>query len=102
VDCTPLEPPDEHLRKLMEYAQSDQFGFMTGGKELLFKQYLMYVQQLVQQMLQQQQIMQAAQQFSQMMGQGGGKGPGAPTQNAPDTSMQTEMGTSSELAGAEK
>lgn len=101
IDTQPLEPPDEHFRKLMEFMQSDQFGMLTGQQPQLFQQYMAYVQGLVQQMIQQQQIMQAAQQFTQMLGSGNeGKGAGAPTQNAPDTSMQTEMGDSSELAGA--
>ena len=101
IDTSPLEPPDEHFKKLMDFQQSDQFGLLTGGQPQLFMQYLMYIQQVVQQMLQQEQLMQAASQFSQMMGQGGGgNGAGAPTQNAPDTSMQTETGSSDELAGA--
>jgi len=97
IDTAPLEPLEQHVQRLQEFAQSDQFGLLYGGKELLFREYMNHINQLAQQQAQQQQMMQAAQQFQQSMGpQGQGGTP--TTMQAPP--MQTETGTADELAGA--
>lgn len=99
TDRAPLEPVEQHLQGLMKFMQSDEFGYLQGGKELLFQQYLMYIQGLLRQQMQQQMLAQSAAQFTQMLGQGqDGGSKGGDVGQVPD--MQTEMGTQDELAGA--
>lgn len=100
TDTHPLEPAQDHMAALIDFMNSDQFGLLLGGKELLFREYIQHVQKIVAAEQQAQQMQQAAAQFSQAMGGGAEGKPGAPTQNAPDTSMQPEMGSADELAGA--
>lgn len=100
TDTQPEEPIEEHFQKLVKYFQSDEFGYMHGGKELLFKQYIQHVQQLLQEQMQQQQLMQHAQQFNTMLGQQAGGGTGGQQGTGEVPPMQPEMGTQQELAGA--
>jgi len=97
IDTQPLEPLEQHVQRLQEFAQSDEFGLLYGGRELLFREYMNHINQLVQSQQQQQMQMQAAQQFGQQMGQGGQGGTPTTVQAPP---MQTEQGTADELAGA--
>lgn len=97
TDTRPYEPAQEHLQKLMQFAQGPEFGMLYGGRELLFKQYLMHVQQLIQQEMQQQQLQQATQQMQMSLGAGGGGGKNTPPGTIPPPS---EPGSADELAGA--
>ena len=69
----PLEAPQEHLMKLAQFMQSDNFGFMNVTQAQILKQWMLQVQQM---MLQQQMMMQAMGQFAGE-GKPGGGGNGA-------------------------
>lgn len=69
----PLEPVQEHLKKLLDFQQSENFGLLDQAGVQLFSAYLRQVMVLAQQDVQQQQLLQAAAQFQ---GQGGGNGGG--------------------------
>ncbi len=75
----PAEGALAHLQILVEFSESDQFGFVDTEEEMaIFKQYLAEVQQKAE--AEQQQLSQAAAQFGQQdQGQ-----PGAPTTNPAD------------------
>jgi hypothetical protein len=85
-ECRPAEAsPMDHLKKLMDFASSDEFGFLTQPQVTIFKAYLVQLKQHMQADAQQQAMMAAAQQFQQ--GQQGGGVPG-PQGSAPiDTSQ---------------
>ncbi len=74
----PLEPGVEHLRKLMEFTQSPQFGFLDMHQVGILKAYMQQVQQFVMIQMQQQQAMAAAAGSNPdgAPGQEGGDGPG--------------------------
>lgn len=69
----PSEAPQEHLQKIMEFAQSDNFGLLSATQVQIFKGYLVLVRQQIERAMQQQQMMAAAQQF-----QDGSQQPGTP------------------------
>jgi len=64
----PLEPVDQHLQKLMDFQQSDDFGYVSG-KEQVWATYIQKIQGLLQEQQQQQQMAQAAGQFQSGQGQ---------------------------------
>lgn len=97
-EYAPFEDPQEHYAKLMKYAQSDEFGFMVGGKELLFREYMQMALNGVRQAMQQQQMLQAAQAFSTAIGQQGGGGGQSSGGEAPP--MQTNQPIMEEISGA--
>ena len=82
-DGVPAEPggAQEHLFKLIEFSQSDQFGLLTPVQVDIFQTYLTEVQERAVQEARQQQLLQAAQEFGQAA-QGGGQ-PGRPAQSPP-------------------
>lgn len=98
-EVAPLEDPQEHMEKLQKFMQSDEFGYLSAGGAILFKNYLMGLQQLIQATQQQQQMMQAAQQFSQQMKQQSQVKGGPPTTGQVPP-MQTQQATQSEINGA--
>ena len=70
----PLEPPEEHLQKLIDYQQSLIYANFDPSQLAAFQQWIMSVKMLMMQQQQQQMMMQAA---AQTMGGGqGGQGPG--------------------------
>lgn len=72
----PLEPAQEHLAKLQEFAQSDEFGLFDKQQIDIFKIYMQQIAMAVQMELRQQKMMAAADQFAQESGRGGGQGGG--------------------------
>ena len=97
----PVEPAQEHMQKLMQFMQSDNFGFLDTQGQLLFRQWLQLIQQQVRAEMQQAQQMQAAAQLSQSIGQGGGGDSGVMSlMQAPE--IQQQQGTDREARGAEK
>jgi len=94
-----LEPVEEHFQKLMEYFQSDNFGYMSDGREFMFHQYLKNVQQKVVEVQKQQMMMEAVSQFQQTIGGQGGGG-GRPPKPGSPPEPQAEPGSADELAGA--
>ena len=99
-EIAPLEGAQQQLAKLQAFMQSDQIGLLTPPQVILLRNYLQGLVEAVRMEMQQQQLMAAAQQFSDSMGKGG-EGGGTPEMGSPPD-MQTEQGTSQELAGAEK
>jgi hypothetical protein len=95
-------PTQEALQQLMQFAQSDAFGFLTGGKELLFKAYLQQVMERARMEMQQQMMLQSAAQFSQMMGQQGGGEGGRPPEMGQAPEMQTQSPSMDEMMGADR
>jgi len=81
--CRPAEAsPDEHLEKLMDWAATDDFGYLTPVQVNIFKAYLILTQGRIQRAAQQQARLAAAQQFQQ-----GKPGTGVPgPQGSPDMS----------------
>lgn len=71
----PAEDPQEHLMKIMDFANSPQFGHLTTTQVEIFKGYLVQLRQHIQAAMQKQQMMAAAQQFQQGAGQPGTPGP---------------------------
>lgn len=102
-EVAPLEPPQEHLAKLQEEIQSDNFGLWEGNHTALLRVYLQRLMTHIQQEQQQQQLMQSAQQFQQTMAQQARGGPGRPpTQGKEAPPIQTQQPTQAEQAGAER
>lgn len=85
----PAEPGGigDHLQKLMDFMQSDNFGLLTADQVAIFRTYIQHLGLLAQQQAQQQQLQANAAQFQQGRAGGGGQ-PGAPPTNpqAPPTS----------------
>ncbi len=71
----PLEPAEEHLRKLIEFTQLPQFGFLDLHQVGIFQAYLQQVQNFIMVQMQQQQAMAAAAK-SNPDGAPGQEGPG--------------------------
>ncbi len=92
----PEEPPDQHLKKLMAFMQSDQFGFLDQGKVGIFQAWMMQVQQFAQLMMQQQALMANA---TKMSGNDAGaeEGPGG----VPSTMKAPGMGDNPMVNGGE-
>lgn len=98
----PLEPIEEHLNKLLEFQDSDNFGLLTDMGVAAFSGYIQLVQMFMMMQQQQQAMVQAAGSFPG--GGGGAEGGGQPgatpsLQNAPvqgnellDESMPTSGG----------
>ena len=98
MGSAPLEPPQEHLQKLQQYAASPEIGFLDGAKMVLFQQWLQFVTGLVRQQAMSQMLMQAAGQLSAgLQNQGQGQGV-LSAMEPPET--QTEAPTVSEIAGS--
>ena len=97
----PLEPVDQHLQKLMDFQQSDDFGYVSG-KEQVWATYIQKIQGLLQEQQQQQQMAQAAGQFQQGQGQGAdGAAPGrAPAGAADNPPVQSGELLDESLPGA--
>lgn len=78
-DGQPLEASaEEHLKKLMEFVQSDQVGLMAEHQVQVLVMWMKKVQASDQQIQQRQAMMQAAEQMQGNINGGGGPG-GAPT-----------------------
>jgi hypothetical protein len=92
-----IEGAQPAFQALMKWVQSDQFGLLNPINLGLFKQYMTMLQGKVMEEQQRMQLMQAAEGFTKQAGKSDGGG--ATIGEAP--SMQTEMGTSTELAGAQ-
>ena len=76
----PLEPIEEHMQKLMDFAGSPQFGLLTGGQVDLFKTWLKMLQQRYVEEQKRAMLLAAAQQTQQQMGGGpGANAMGEPT-----------------------
>ena len=77
-DGLPLEPGGavEHMQKLIQFAQSDNFGLLTETGVQIFAQYLERMKQLIQREQQQQQLQQAAGAFNSNQEQGAVGRPG--------------------------
>jgi hypothetical protein len=72
----PLEPnAQEHLMKLQQFTQSEQFGMMNEQQVMVLQQWIQVVMMILQQQLQEQAILAAAA-AHQGGGQGGQEGPG--------------------------
>ena len=85
----PLEPPEEHLQKLVDYQQSIIYANFDPSQLAAFQQWIMSVKMLMMQQQQQQMMMQAA---AQTMGNGNGGGPGgAPGTISSDTGGPTPV-----------
>lgn len=89
----PAEEPQEHLQKIMDFANTPQFAHLTPPQVEIFKGYLVQLRQHIQAAMQQQQMMAAAQQFQQGSGQPGTPGPAgsAPINTANPTLSKNEM-----------
>ena len=70
----PAEPTMDHLKKLMEFAGEDEFGYLNPDQVNVFKAYLAQLRQRTQAEAQKAALMAAAAQ-GQMGGQGGAPGP---------------------------
>lgn len=91
----------EAFQFFIKFMQSDEFGLLTNGTHVLFKNYIQTVMEKVRQEIQQQQMMQAATQFSQTLGQGQGGGGGRPPEIGSPPETQTQAPSIDELTGAE-
>ena len=75
----PLEPIEEHMQKLVDFAGSPQLGLLTGGQVDLLKAWMKVIQQRYAEEQKRALLLAAAQQTQAQMG-GGGMGPmGEPT-----------------------
>ena len=78
---TPTEGAEGHLQKLMEFSQSDEFGFMPEEYvQSILRPYMERIAQQAQMEAQQAQLLQAAQQFGQRVQEPGKSGPAAQPQ----------------------
>lgn len=78
----PAEGSQAHLQKLIEFMNSDKFGFLTSQAQLgLFQGWLMKVRDMAIQEAQQQQLAQQMQAYNQQIS--GGQRPGAPALSNP-------------------
>ena len=77
-EVNPVEPIDEHAKKLGAFMQSDQFGMLSAQQVAMFGEYLRQVSEKAAMVQQQAQQMALAQQFQQQLGGGNGQ-PGAPS-----------------------
>ena len=93
----PLEPPQEHYQKVLQWTQSPEFALLNPAFVPLLHQYLQALQAQMYQAMQMQQMMQAAQGLSQTLSQGGGGGGVESTMQAPG--MQMETPTTAEAVG---
>jgi hypothetical protein len=102
-DGAPLEGASEHLKKLMAFQQSDDFGLLDTKEEVnIYTAYLRSVMRRAQEEMQQQQMVQAAQQMQQQLGGAGGQAVegGVPTTvSAPEQQAPTEGAEISPEAG---
>ncbi len=80
-DGVPLEPAIEHMQKLIEFANSDNLGFLDGEHVELFQVYLQTIRERIDQEAQQASLQSSAPPF----GAGGQDAGGRPPENAPDT-----------------
>ena len=85
----PLEPIEEHMQKLMDFAGSPQFGMFTGTQVDLFKAWLKQLQQRYVEEQKRAMLLAAAQQTNQQMGGGpGANAMGEPTGPKPGPQAQ--------------
>jgi hypothetical protein len=95
-DGLPAEPSaQEHMQKLMDFANTDQIGFLTPLQVEVFKAYLTKLRQRMQEEMQRQAMMAAASQFQGGPGGGQPGTPGpqgtAPIDNAPPPVQRNEL-----------
>lgn len=90
----PLEPAPEHMQKLMEFMQSDDFGRFDSVQTEMFRAWLMNVRRIVFEQQSQQQLMIAASQFGQP--QNGGPG-GVPSMMNPAAAQENPPVNSGEM-----
>ncbi|MAH45605.1 hypothetical protein CMI37_07235 [Candidatus Pacearchaeota archaeon] len=89
---TPVEPIADHLRKLVEFQQSDDFGHVDTREELnIWRFYIASVQQRFQQEQRQQQLAAAAQQLQQGMAGGGGGDAGTGDAGGVPTTLDSDV-----------
>ena len=102
----PLEQPQEHLQKLQQFAQSDQFGYFNPEQVKVLQGWMQVVMMRLQEQMRMQQLMMAAQKTQKQNGGEGGEeeGPGGvesemnpdtgagPQVSENETQMPTEMG----------
>jgi len=88
-ECRPAEATSvDHLKKLMDFAGQDEFGFLSETQLGIFKAYLAALRQRIASEMQQQAMLAAAQQF-----QGGGQsGVPGPEGTAPLDTGPTPLG----------
>lgn len=75
-DVQPVEPPEVHLQKLIQFAQSDQMGLLDPDKVALLRAYMQRIREMIVQARQQQAIADGMAKLQAAM-QGGGGPPGA-------------------------
>ena len=81
-----LEQPQEHLQKLQQFTQSNEFGYFNPEQVKVLQGWMQMVMFQLQQLLQQQALMAGAAQHQKQNGGGGEEGPGGtPTTMNPDT-----------------
>lgn len=88
----PMEAPQEHLQKLMDFAQDDRFGLLSETQVIIFRGYLTYIRGQIEAAMRQQQMVAAAAQSQQ--GQPGVPGP----QGSAPINMQQAPLQNNELA----
>jgi hypothetical protein len=85
----PQEGPQQHLQKLQDFVQSEQFGFLEEGQLELFSKWADIVAGFAQELAQQQALAQAS---AQQGGGGGGGGPeGRPPEGGPVDNTQATL-----------
>ena len=82
-----MEGTQEHFKKLQEFAQSDEFGYLGAEHVPLFRAYLEQVGQLMANEQAQAALLAAAQQFQQGSQKPGMPGPAAGPQDIGGTPM---------------
>lgn len=87
-----MEAPQEHLQKLMDFAQDDRFGLLSETQVIIFRGYLTYIRGQIEAAMRQQQMVAAAAQSQQ--GQPGVPGP----QGSAPINMQQAPLQNNELA----
>lgn len=95
----PAEDAQAHLQKIMDFAQSDQFGLLSESQVHIFKGYIVYIRQQMEQAMRQQQMMQAA--AASQQGQPGTPGPqGTAPINTAQAPLQTNELMDESMPGA--
>src|SRR3990167_3101152 len=100
ANAGPQEPAPEHLQKLQQWSQSDEFGMLQPHFVPLFTDWLSRVTEIIQQQMMAQQIAGAAQEFSNALGNSG-SGQGSQPTMGEAPGMQAEQGSADELAVAQ-
>mgnify|MGYP001601651575 CR=1 FL=1 len=86
---TPLEPPQEHLQKLIDYQQSIIYANFDSSQLAVFQQWMMSVKMLMMQQQQKQMMIEAA--AKTMGGANGGGSGGVPGTISEDTGGPTSV-----------